>query len=306
MNDEKVQGIKEIEGLILKDQLKEAYDLCNRLLLNFPESVRVQRLQNKIEKIVFKKNLEIVKKDMDALKPLMKEGSYDAVLHKLTEFQRFVPGYAPVEKQIEKVQYLMQKNAYKKQKNTLNEYIAAAQKYMNEANYKEAITTLKRILLKLPDHQLSKTLLAEAKEKYITQLIKDNDFLLKSDKFDEIAEFIKSLKVLNPDSAQIPALIKKLSQKENMARKFEKMDFTYQSFEELETLYQKKKYEPCIKGLKELANVDKDNFKVLELLKSARKKFDKQLTKEIINKIKTLQKKFRKQKQEMPKEFIRL
>ncbi len=304
--NEKAQGLKEIESLIAADKLKEAYDLCNKLLLNFPESYRIRRQKAKIEKLVFKKNLKLVKGDMDKLKPLWKEKKYLEIITKLKELQRFVPGYAELEKELEKAQNLQLKEKSKEQKDTLAQYLDAAKKYMDEAKYQDAITTLKRVLLKIPDHEQAKIMLANAREAYIDQQIKDRDFLLKSDKFDEIADFIKHLKAVYPESSKIDALIKKLSKREEMARKFDKMDFTYKSYEELLTLFQIKKYQTCIKGLEELIEIEKDNFKALELLKLARNEFDKQLTKEIITKIRELQKKFRKQKKEMPNEFIRL
>ncbi|MFC1810826.1 hypothetical protein ACFLZH_04970 [Patescibacteria group bacterium] len=306
MQNEKAQGLKEIEGLITADKLKEAYDLCNKLLLNYPESVRINRAQGKIEKLVYKKNLEVVKKDMDNLKPLWKEGKYTSIISKLKELQGFVPGYAPIQKQLEKAVKLETKQKYKTQKQTLDDYMNAAKKYLNEKNYKEAITTLKRILMKLPENEEAQKMLKESRTLYIDQQIQENGFLLKSNKFDEIAQFIKHLKHVDPDSNKITQLINKLSKKEEIARKFQKMDFTYQSFEELTTLYQKQKYQAAIKGLEELVKIEKDNFKALEMLKSARKKFDKQLIKEVITKIKLLQTKFRKQKKQMPKEFIRL
>ncbi len=303
---EKIEGLKQIESLIAADKLNEAYNLCNKLLLNFPESVRVKRLKAKVEKLVFKKNLNLVKEDLKKLQPLWKQQKYSEIINKLKELQKYVPGYAPLQKQLQKAQKLLFKQKSHKQEDILAQYMTKAKEYMNNANYKDAITTLKRILLKLPDHDPAKQLLKEARDSYIDQQIKERNFLLKSNKFDEIAAFIKHLKFINPDSPKITSLVNKLSKREKMARKFKKMDFTYKSYEELLTLYKKQKYKECIKGLKELVSIEKDNFKALELLESARKKFDKQLTKEVYQKIKKLQKRFKKQKKQMPKEFIRL
>ncbi len=303
---EKFEGLKQIESLIAADKLNEAYNLCNKLLLNFPDSVRVKRLKAKVEKLVFKKNLNLVKDDLKKLQPLWKQRKYSEIINKLKELQKYVPGYAPLQKQLQKAQKLLLKQKSHKQKDVLARYMSKAEEYMNKENYKDAITTLKRVLLKLPDHEPAKRLLKQARDLYIDQQIKERDFLLKSDKFDEIAAFIKHLKTVDPNSSKISSLIRKLSKREKMARKFKKMDFTYKSYEELFTLYQNQKYQECIKGLKELISMEKDNFKALELLKSARKKFDKQLTKEVYKKIKNLQKRFKKQKKQMPKEFIRL
>jgi len=304
--DEKAQGIEQIKALILQDKLKEAYDICYKLLLNFPESYRLNKLQGKIEKLVFKENLKKVKEDMKAIKPLWKEEKYDEIIKKLTELQKFVPGYTGVTKEIEKAQKLQLKNKKHMQKNVLTQYMGQAEEHMKNKSYAAAITTLKRIVMKLPDYEPASQLLKEAKELRITQEIKDNEFLLKGKEFDKIAEFVKHLKSINPESKQIQSLIKKLSKKEEMARKFEKMDFEYKSFEEIQILYQKKKYEAAIKALEEYVKVDKENFKALELLDKARKNFDKQLSKELFPRMKELQNKFKKQKKEMPKEFIRL
>ncbi|MFC1647544.1 hypothetical protein ACFL10_00950, partial [Patescibacteria group bacterium] len=176
MQNEKAQGLKEIEGLITADKLKEAYDLCNKLLLNYPESVRINRAQGKIEKLVYKKNLEVVKKDMDNLKPLWKEGKYTSIISKLKELQGFVPGYAPIQKQLEKAVKLETKQKYKTQKQTLDDYMNAAKKYLNEKNYKEAITTLKRILMKLPENEEAQKMLKESRTLYIDQQIQENGF----------------------------------------------------------------------------------------------------------------------------------
>lgn len=192
------------------------------------------------------------------------------------------------------------------QKDILAKYMTTAEDHFKKQNYSAAITTLKRITLKLPDYQPALDLLAQAREEYIKQQIQESEFLLNGKDFDKIAEFIKHLKTINPESKQIDSLIKKLSKREEMAKKFSKMDFEYKSFEEIQILYQKKKYEAAIKALEEYVKVDKDNFKALELLDSCRKKFDKQLTKEVFIKMKELQKKFKKQKHEMPKEFIRI
>lgn len=304
--DEKAQGIQEIEDLIAQNKLKEAYDICNKVLLNFPESYRLIRLQKKIEKIVFKQNLVQVKEDLKKLKPLWKEKKYDELVKQLTKLQKFVPGYPGVEKELQKAQKLQFKNKQHIQKDALAQYMATAEDHIKKHNYSAAITTLKRVVLKLPDYELALKMLSQAKESYIADEIKNNDYILKGNDFDKIAAFIKNLKNINPESKQIDDLIKNLSKKEEMAKKFAKMDYQYKSFEDIQILYQKRKYESTIKALKEYLKFDKGNLKVLTLLNKARKKFDKQLSKEVFDKMKNLQKKFKKQKHEMPKEFIRL
>lgn len=304
--DEKAQGVERIKGLILQDKLKEAYDICNKHLLNFPESYRLNKLQSKIEKLVFKKNVAIVKDDMKELKPLWKTEKYDEILVKLTELQNFAPGYPPLEKEIKKAQKLQLKNKQHMQKDVLTKYMKDAEKNINKKSYSAAITTLKRILLKLPDYQPATQMLAATRESYIKQQVDDNAVLLKSKEFDKIADFIKHLKTVNPESTKITELVKKLSKREEMAQKFSKMDYTYKTFEEILTLYQKRKYEQAIKALEEYVQIDKNNFKALELLDKSRKRFDKQLSKEVFAKIKLLQKRYKKQRKEIPKEFIRL
>lgn len=304
--DEKTQGIEQIKGLILQDKLKEAYDFCNKLLLNFPESYRLSKLQGKIEKLVYKKNVEIVKDDLKELKPLWKDEKYDEILIKLAELQKFAPGYPLLEKEIKRAQQMKLKDKQHMQKDTLTRYMKTAEEHMKKGSYPAAITTLKRVILKLPDYEPAILMLSEARESYIKQQIKDNKVLLKGKEFDKIADFIKHLKTVNSESKEVKELVKKLSKREEMAQKFTKMDYTYKTFEEIQTLYQKRKYEQAIKALKEYVQIDKENLKALELLDKSRKKFDKQLSKEIFSKMKLLQKKFTKQKKEKPKEFIRL
>ncbi|MBU1445925.1 hypothetical protein KKD70_01535 [Patescibacteria group bacterium] len=58
------QEIQKINQHILAGQFRSAYTLCNKMLLNFPENRRLQKLQYEIEKTAFKQNVESVKKDL--------------------------------------------------------------------------------------------------------------------------------------------------------------------------------------------------------------------------------------------------
>jgi hypothetical protein len=300
------QEIKNVNKLLHAKRFKEAYTLCNKLLLNFPENGKLLHLQRKIEKIVFEHNAESVKNDLKSLNPLWKEENYAELVKKLKVLESYVPGYRPVENQLLKARKLQQKQLISEQKETLNKYIQKTENDIKEGNFKSAITTAKQILVKIPHHQKAEMLLEKARNLLIDKKIKENQSLLSSNKFKEIELFLRELLKINPNSSKIKSLVNKVAKREQITLEFAQKDFQYKSFENIQVLYQKKKYAKVIEGLHQLLELEPDNLKYLELLKKTEKHFDKQLSKEVISKIGELQKKFKKEKSLKPNEFIRI
>ncbi|MFC1655266.1 hypothetical protein ACFL3C_00165 [Patescibacteria group bacterium] len=300
------QEINKIKDLISNQRLKEAYTVCNKLLLNFPESGRVYKLQKRIEKTVFKQNVESVKKDLKGLKPLWGEHKYGELVEKLQGLQTYVPGYAPVEKQLEKATKLYSKYSKKERKDTLNKYIKTIGEKMQKEEYEEAITLSKQILHKIPNHEQAAFLLNKAKKLFVDKKINDNKVFLESDKFGEIQEFLLGLLKFNPNSKQINSLLKKARRRETVTLEMGKKEFAFRSYENIIVLYKKKKYDKVIEALQELLAVEPDNLKYLELLSKAKKRFSRQLNREVISKIFKLQKKYKLDHKKHPKEFIRI
>ncbi|MBD3156926.1 hypothetical protein GF369_03800 [Candidatus Peregrinibacteria bacterium] len=306
MANEKKQGIVHIQQLIQEGKLKEAYASCNKLLLNFPENIRLKKLQKKIEKKVYKQNVDVVKQDLKKLAPLWKEQRYKEIIEQLQKLQQYAPGFKPVEKELYKAQKLYKKQQVQKQKGAVKQYSDQIKHYIDKGKYQEAITQAKRFLMKVPNHQGVSLLEKKARDLYIVQQLKENQSLLKSNKFKEIEEFLHTLLTINPESHKVKELLKKAEKRETVALSYEKKDFAYQSMEHIRTLLQKHKWEKAVQALEELLRVDKHNVKALEMLDTARKKFDKQLTREVVDKIKQLQKKFKDKRAQNPKMFIRL
>ncbi len=300
------QEIHHIKELISNQRLKEAYTACNKLLLNFPESGRAYKLQKQIEKIVFKRNVESVKKDLKNLKPLWREHKYGELAEKLQHLQTYVPGYAPVEKQLEKAKKLYSKYHEKEQKDALRKYIKTIAEKMKKEEYEEAITLSKQVLYKIPNDEQAKFLLNRAKKFFVTKKINENKQFLESDKFGEIQKFLQELLKFNPNSKQIDALLKKARKREKVTLEMNKKEFAFRSYENIMVLYKKKKYDKVIEALQELLTIEPDNLKYLELLSKAKKRFSRQLNREVISKIFKLQEKYKLDHKKHPKEFIKI
>jgi len=300
------QEIANIDALIAQNQYKEAYQLCNKLLLNFPDNFALAKIQHRIEKIVYKKNVESIKKDLNDLKPLWEKGDYETLIRKLKTIQSYVPGYAKVENQLLKARKLYNKEMVEKQKDTIYSYIQKIEANIKEKKYLDAIVLCKQVLKSIKDHGRAKELMQKARSLYVHDMINKNKKLLASEKYKEIEIFLKDLLKVNPNSNQVKALYQKAASKEKISIEYEKKDFTYQSYENIVLLYQKKKYEKAVYALKELIHVDPNNLKALELYKKAKRKFHKQLSGEVTKKIKKLQKKFKNEYQKDSKEFIRI
>lgn len=306
MREEIKKEVYKIRQLMNSGNYKEAYSMCNKLLLNFPESSALKNLQQKIEKVVYKKNLKSVKKDLKDLKPLWKDKKYKELVEKLEVLQNYVPGYGPVEKQLDKARKLYNKHARKEVKDYFYNKINEIKELFKKKEFEKAYSTAKKLHNQFKKQSEAKEIFEKSKELYIDYQLQKNKSLLSSDKFDQIESFLKDIQKIKPDSKKIKSLIKKAAKREQISIEYEEKEFVYKSYERILTLYQKKKYEKALKALDELLKVEPDNLKALELRKKASKKFNRNLTKEVIKKIRHLQKKFKKEYIENKKEFIKI
>ncbi|MBU1445924.1 hypothetical protein KKD70_01530, partial [Patescibacteria group bacterium] len=196
-----------------------------------------------------------------------------------------MPGYRPVENELHKASQLYQKQLIVEQKAFLDKYMKDIEDKISIQNFREAIILLKKVLDVVPRYQRAESMLAKAKDLLIDQELEKEKDLLRSKKFKEIEILLKKLLEINPASEKIKSIYRKAAKREELTLEFAKKDFTYQSYENILILYQKKKYEKTIDSLYELLSVDPDNIKAKELLVKAEKKFDSNLTKEVIVKI---------------------
>lgn len=300
------QEIHRIKELVSNQRLKEAYTACNKLLLNFPESGKAHKLQKRIEKIVFKQNVASVKKDLKKIKPLWGQHKYGELVKNLQALQRYVPGYAPVEKQLFQAKKLYNKYHKKEQKDALKQYIKTIGEKMQKEEYEEAITFSKQVLHKIPDNEQAAFLLNKAKRLFVKKKINDNKHFLEGNDFEKIQKFLHGLLEFNPNSNQVNEMLKKARKREKLTLEMDKKEFAFKSYENIMVLYKKKKYDKVVEALHELLAVEPDNLKYLELLSKAKKKFSKQLNREVISKIFNLQEKYKTNRKNHPKEFVRI
>jgi len=299
-------GINEVVSLMNRGSYQDAYTACKKLLLNFPDHLKLNKLRSKIEKIVYKHNVVTVKNDLKLLKPLWKQKKYEELVKKLTGFVEYVPGYTKAEKLLYKAQNLYRKQVAEQQKETLANYIRSIEQAIKTQEYEKAISLSREVLQKIPQHEKCGNLLAKAKNLLIDREIRKNEFLLKSDKFNDIENFLNDIQKVCPGSVRIKNLLKQASRREKITIEFARKDFVYSAYEQILILFQKGKYEKTIEGLREMLEIEPDNLKALELLKKAEKKFSSQLDKEVTTKIRNLQKKFKEERTKYPKEFINL
>lgn len=306
MKREIKEGIRSVEKLVDERKYKEAYNLCNKLLLNFPESSALKNLSKKIEKTVFKKNVKSVKQDLDKLKPLWGQGKYKDLVEKLKVLRGYVPGYGPVEKQLLKADKLYQEQVRKEIKNYYNNKLKEIKELLSKKEYEKAYLLAKELYRRFSKQEGAKNILEKSRDLYINDRLNKNKALLSGYKFDQIESFLNNLLKINPDSKKVKTLLKKAMKRERISLDFKEREFVYKSYERILTLYQKKKYEATLKALEELLSFEPDNLKALELHKKTSRKFDRYLTKEVIEKIKRLQKKFKREYISNKKDFIKI
>lgn len=306
MNANINEEIRKIRQFMNEGRFKEAYELCNKLLLNIPESGKLKRLQQNIEKIVYKQNVASIQKDLKELKLLWKEKKYGELVDKLKVLQSYVPGYAPVEKQLLKANKLYEKYLKKEQKGSIDSYIKTIEENIKIKKYQEALTLSKRFLMKFPKYPKCVQLLQKARVLLVDQKLKDNEYLLKSEKFEEVEEFLNNLLKIYPESRKVKELLKKVAAREIITVEIARKDFAFRSIDNLIILFQKKKYEKAVEGLKELLLVDPNNMRALNLLKKAEKGFNRQLNREVVVKMKKLSSKLKEERKKNKKDYIKI
>lgn len=300
------QMIAQIEQLLQSGDYKEAYSLVNKILLNFPDYGKALRLKQKIEKLVYTKNVEQVKGDLEKLEPLWEAKNYAELIKKLQQLQAYVPGYGPVEKQLFKAQKAYKKQSEQQVKNYYENSIKQINDFMKEQKYQDALILTQKLRKYYPQDEKLHSYAYKLKQLLIDQKIRENEHLLEGEDYDAILNFIKELQKIDEHSPKVKELFAKAQKKEKISIEMHKKEFEFKAFDQILILYQKKKYDKVIDALHQIINVDPENLRALELLDKAEKNFSGKLQKQVTIKIKNLQKKFRKQAQKSPKDFIKL
>ncbi|GEM_PF-983739 len=261
-----------IQNLIADRKLPEAWRACLEVLRIDPENVKVIRFRNKIEKMVRKVNKKAIKKDLKDLQPLWHEKKYDELLTGLKKLLPYQADYPRLEKIILKAQKTYNKELLAIQKKYFAGQYEQIRSLVNEKKYQQAVTVADKLLPLNFKLQKIKKILRKIRKSWVDLLLKQNEALLQSSKFEDMLLFCTQLKNIDPDSTKVNRLTRSIKNAYQQYRIEEKREFIYSSLEKIRTLLQLKKYEKALEALEEILAIDPYNREGRSLYKKAKQK----------------------------------
>ncbi|MFA6991696.1 MAG: hypothetical protein WC269_00215 [Candidatus Gracilibacteria bacterium] len=262
---------------------KDAYDLCKKVLEKLPENRVFLDLKKEIENEVREENIKIVDKKIKEMKILLKEERYDDILHEL----RPVLETAPTKKLIEfyrKVQNLYkdkrEKEKLEKFKKLHNNFESLLKNDQNKLL--DSIFTIEKNSIGNMEIQ---NMVKKYKKEIINRKISENMDLINSDKYKEIVNFLQQLKRIDPLSADVRRIERKIKIHVMNKQEGDRKETIYKGINYMENLIKMKKYDKALKIGDELLDMDKNNSMVKKLIKKADGNLYKQTKTESIKSI---------------------
>lgn len=266
------QAEQKIRRLIQEKKYKEAYALCNNYLLEYPYEKLFTGLKDEIEAAVEENNQDFIKAKIDALKPLLKEEKYSAVLEELKKLLEI----DPQNKKVAKL-YRSAQAAYQQQINKIQKDFNKGQEQRLENLLENNPTALLEELFTLernnPGNASIFALTTNFRDRIIAQRIKAKEDLVYSEKYDAIDHFIEELRMIDKKNPRIDELTNIVRARQHFSQLHEKEEFIYRGEKHIDTLMKLKKYDKAVSAANEILAVDKSNKRIAKLLEKAKKKF---------------------------------
>lgn len=276
------QAEQNIKLLIAEKKYKEAYISCKKFLEKFPDESRFIKLKEEIEHDVDEENQTVIEKKLNEIKPLWKQEKYIEILKQLRELLKIAPSSKKIQELMAEAQ-----ESYKKEINKLTEdFEKKESERLNELMEKDEKRLIDEMFLLEKSNPGNKSVLALTKkyrDKLIDKKIHEKEYLIYSDKFDDIANLISQLKKIDDKNAQIDHLEKLIKTRKLGEQVDDKNEFVYKGEQYLITLMKLKKYDKALQVASEIMAVDKSNKNIPKIYEKAEKGFYKQTRKDVIN-----------------------
>lgn len=269
------QAEQNIKLLIAEKKYKEAYISCKKFLEKFPDESRFIKLKEKIEHDVDEENQTVIEKKLNDIKPLWKQEKYVEILQKLRELLKISPTNVKIQELIAQAQ-----ESYKKEINKLTEDFEKkeSEKFeeLMEKDEKRLIDEMFLLEKSNPGNHSVLALTKKYRGKLIDKKIHEKEYLIYSDKFDDIANLISQLKKIDDKNAQINHLEKLIKTRKLGGQVEDKNEFIFKAEQYLVTLMKLKKYDKALQVAGEILEIDKSNKNILKIFKKAEDGFYKQ------------------------------
>ncbi len=295
-----LEATNQINAFMSKEKWLEAHSACLEILRFDPENLKVIHLKNKIKKIVKKINQKAIKQDLDNLKPLWQEQRYAELLSNLDQLQPYIPEYPQLQKVIVKAQKLYKKQMEGEHHEYIKQEQLEIQKLRENGDFQAAVRKAEKLRILAIDEQKIKNLLRDIRTQWLNSEIQKKKSLLESKMYEDTLIFLQGLYRIDKGSAKIKKLLEDTKNRYRQYKIQQKRDIIYRELERVKTLYQLKKYLPCMESAQQILEIDPTNKEALYYFKHAKnhakKMQNKDLYKQIKNSANQMKDEYRKDK----------
>lgn len=279
------QYIARAELLLNEGKLKDAYELCTKVLETDPEYEPALKMKEKIAGSVQNVNQKAIDEKLKGLKPLWEKGEYAKIIKELTDLYRYAPHYEALEKALAQAQQLYRAQMASQQQGTLNDYKAQLEALLKEKKYQEMIEMMQERNREALNDPNLKELHELYRDKIIEQKIAEKSDLFASEKNDDIVNFLYQLEQIDRKNKRIQDLLRKYRGDLLVSQVSDKQEFVLRATENAKTLYQIGKYDKALQAAEEILEFDATNSFAKDMVKKAKSKYGKQLQSETENQI---------------------
>ena len=275
-------------GLLLSEgKLKDAYNLCTKVLEADPENEGALAMKEKISNAALNFNQQAIDEKLKSFKPLWEAGEYNQLIKNLSELYRFAPHYGPLEEQLAQAQDLYRKQFAAQTKDVLATYMQELENLLQEKKYDEMI---KLMLEKNRDALTNPQLNAihrSYRDKIIAMKIAEKKSLFGTEKNEDIVNFLYQMQQIDRTNKQVEELLSTYKKNLLVSQVSNKQEFTLKATENMKTLYQLGKYEKAVQVAEEILHFDPLDKIAKDMAVQAKAKYAKQLQEETENQIAT-------------------
>lgn len=284
---ESTKEIKQkIDELIASERWADAYKLVNQILALDPENGGFIRQKNKIESEVKRHNERAITSELDNLEKLLKEGKYKEYLAKIAPLQTYINDFPVIGDKIVAVKKLMD-TSYQDKRNGIIKGIETEVKEKREnLDFEKTLTELDQFTTSNFDSARINSLKQKVKHFWIEKLLRENNGLLNSQKYEDTILFLLKLKKIDSENQKVLNLITKTKDRYQEYRIESQKDFIFKTIEEIKTLYIKKSYDNAIQLCERILLIDEKNVTAMNYAAKSLIKANKESEKQIYKQIK--------------------
>ena len=247
-----IYSFDNILKLYKANNFNECFNALQFYLTHNPKDLKAIKLLQKVKKQILKTNIAKIEEAIKRFDHLWKQKKYPELLQAYLEIQKFAPDYIPLQKKIEKVYKLLQKNNQDQNYLEFKKIKDVVEVKISNNELTDSIKFVEEAFLKNPNNPLVKKLVLETKRNTIDIKLKQNRKAIKQGNIPKIYDFIKSLYELEPTYYKIQTLLVKYH---GLLRKYyENQKYVYlkDSMQQIKVLYNKSEFQKCLQASNEL------------------------------------------------------